>query len=193
MCYTEAINIPKGDDDMATDIAISANVLLIYAICRTVATVFFLALAILSVVLYIRFSRDGMQKEAEYIYKLKLRAESDEWAQREYVRRERKYKQKQRIRQKANIPLLFAFFVSITISAVVLLTMTVPTWLDYVKRDYVVYDGDFSVYYKAKTRWIEIAEDSTLHGELVAPNAGNYNGTVVYAARSKIALGYCAD
>lgn len=73
----------------------------------------------------------------------------------------------------------------------------IPLWTDYIKKDYIVYSGNFSVerngtigikYYRYSYDYI--LEDGTeLSGSNMDLDIGEYNKTIVYSKRTKNVLG----
>lgn len=73
--------------------------------------------------------------------------------------------------------------------AVVMLAWgVIPGWTDYIRKDYVVYTGEITVYNQMKRSRIELEDGTTIWGR------GDFNeedtyGTVVYSRRTKLFLG----
>ena len=68
----------------------------------------------------------------------------------------------------------------------------VPGWVDYAKKDYVVYEGTFTCEFRQRTMYVILEDGTALHGGLSIPE-GTYDGKVVYAKRMKITLGGQGD
>ena len=66
-----------------------------------------------------------------------------------------------------------------------------PSWLDYVNKDYIVYTGGFRVE-ESGTKYggtIKLSNGETITGTALFENDDS-NGTIIYSKRSKIVLGY---
>ena len=71
---------------------------------------------------------------------------------------------------------------------VILAWGVIPGWTDYVKKDYVVYKGEITVYQQTRRSRIELEDGTTVWG------TGNFDqedtyGTVIYSRRTKQFLG----
>ena len=62
-----------------------------------------------------------------------------------------------------------------------------PAWTDYVKKDYVVYDGDVEVEHYRRHYYTYLDDGTTLTGSL-GLSEGKHNVTIVYSKRTEIAL-----
>ena len=127
-------------------------------------------------------------KEKERLKKLREKAQSDENAKKQLEKIERKNKRR-RQRNKDNI-ITDVVILSITVclAVVILAWVIIPGWLDYAKKDYVVYSGEITVYEQMKHSRIELEDGTTIWGR------GDFNeedtyGTVVYSKRTKRFLG----
>ena len=66
-----------------------------------------------------------------------------------------------------------------------------PSWLDYVNKDYIVYTGDFRVE-ESGTKYggtIKLSNGETIKG-ITLFESDDSTGTIVYSSRSKVVLGY---
>ena len=127
-------------------------------------------------------------KEKERLKKLREKAQSDENAKKQLEKIERKNKRR-RQRNKDNIITdVVIFSITVCLAVVILAWAIIPGWLDYAKKDYVVYSGEITVYEQMKHSRIELEDGTTIWGR------GDFNeedtyGTVVYSKRTKQFLG----
>ena len=127
-------------------------------------------------------------KEKERLKKLREKAQSDENAKKQLEKIERKNKRR-RQRNKDNIITdVVIWSITVCFAVVILAWGIIPGWLDYVKKDYVVYSGEITVYEQMKRSRIELEDGTTIWGR------GDFNeedtyGTVVYSKRTKHFLG----
>ena len=127
-------------------------------------------------------------KEKERLKKLRKKAQSDENAKKQLEKIERKNKRR-RQRNKDNIITdVVIFSITVCFAVVILAWAIIPGWLDYAKKDYVVYSGEITVYEQMKRSRIELEDGTTIRGR------GDFNeedtyGTVVYSKRTKQFLG----
>ena len=66
-----------------------------------------------------------------------------------------------------------------------------PSWMDYVNKDYIVYTGDFRVE-ESGTKYggtIKLSNGETVKG-ITLFESDDLTGTIVYSSRSKVVLGY---
>ena len=66
-----------------------------------------------------------------------------------------------------------------------------PSWMDYVNKDYIVYTGDFRIE-ESGTKYggyIILSNGEVLNGTALF-ESDDSNGTIVYSSRSKVVLGY---
>lgn len=128
------------------------------------------------------------RKNINNLKQLKERADNDEIAKKRLEKLERKLKRKKEKTKKEK-------FANIVFWAVVFSVVTfatgygiVPGWIDYAKKDYVVYSGDFTVQITTRRTYITLKDGTVLYG-----NAGfdddDIQGTIVYSKRTHIVLG----
>ena len=127
-------------------------------------------------------------KEKEHLRKLKEKAQSDELAKKQLEKIERKNKRRRK-REKENIITdAIIWSISVCLAIVILAWGVIPGWTDYVKKDYVVYKGEITVYQQTRRSRIELEDGTTVWG------IGNFDqedtyGTVIYSRRTKQFLG----
>ncbi len=87
------------------------------------------------------------------------------------------------------IPLkIVAAVLSIVFALGTLFICLIPGWSDYIKKDYVVYEGSYEVTGVGGDMKI-ILEDGTSLKEQSGLDEGEFEGRVVYSKRTKIPLG----
>ncbi|MBQ9749879.1 MAG: hypothetical protein IJV87_04755 [Clostridia bacterium] len=127
-------------------------------------------------------------KEKEHLRKLKEKAQSDELVKKQLEKIERKNKRRRK-REKENIITdAIIWSISVCLAIVILAWGVIPGWTDYVKKDYVVYKGEITVYQQTRRSRIELEDGTTVWG------IGNFDqedtyGTVIYSRRTKQFLG----
>ena len=171
--------------DMYNGIPISEIRLIVHSV---VFTILFIGL-IIAVGFWVHsFKSMKNPKEKERLKKLREKVQSDENAKKQLEKIERKNKRR-RQRNKDNI-ITDVVILSITVclAVVILAWAIIPGWLDYAKKDYVVYSGEITVYEQMKRSRIELEDGTTIWGR------GDFNeedtyGTVVYSKRTKQFLG----
>ncbi len=127
-------------------------------------------------------------KEKEHLRKLKEKAQNDESAKKQLEKIERKNKRRRK-REKENIITdIIIWSISACLAIVILAWGVIPGWTDYVKKDYVVYEGEITVYQEAKRSRIETKDGTTVWGIGDFSEEDTY-GTVVYSRRTKQFLG----
>jgi hypothetical protein len=77
---------------------------------------------------------------------------------------------------------------SIVFALGVLFICLIPGWSDYIKKDYVVYEGSYEVTGVGGDMKI-ILEDGTSLKEQSGLDEGEFEGRIVYSKRTKIPLG----
>lgn len=127
-------------------------------------------------------------KEKEHLRKLKEKAQSDELAKKRLEKIERKNKRRRK-REKENIITdAIIWSISVCLAIVILAWGVIPGWTDYVKKDYVVYKGEITVYQQGKHSRIELEDGTTVWGTGDFDEKDTY-GTVIYSRRTKQFLG----
>ncbi|MBE6684297.1 MAG: hypothetical protein E7592_01440 [Ruminococcaceae bacterium] len=127
-------------------------------------------------------------KEKEHLRKLKEKAQSDELAKKQLEKIERKNKRRHR-REKENIITdVIIWSISVCLAIVILAWGIIPGWIDYIRKDYVVYKGEITVYQQMRRSRIELEDGTVIWG------IGNFDqedtyGTVIYSRRTKQFLG----
>ena len=127
-------------------------------------------------------------KEKEHLRRLKEKAQSDELAKKQFEKLERKNKRRRRRERKNIVTDVFIWSISVCVGVAILVWGIIPGWTDYIRKDYVVYTGEITVYQQMKNSRIELDNGTVIWG------AGDFNeedtyGTVVYSRRTKQFLG----
>ena len=157
---------------------VHSAVFTILLICLTVAMAFYLYVS--------RSSKNP--KDRKHLRKLKKRARKDEIAKAQLEKLKRK-NTRRRKREKSNIITdIFVWTICISLSVVLLAWAVIPGWMDYIKKDYVVYNGKIMVHQQMKNSRIELEDGTTIWGSGIFDEGDTY-GTVVYSRRTKQFLG----
>jgi len=127
-------------------------------------------------------------KGRQHLKKLKEKAENDELAKKRLVKIELKNKRRRK-RNKENIIIdVVIWCLSVCMAAVILAWGVIPGWTDYVKKDYLIYTGEITVYNQMKRSRIELEDGTTIWGIGDFDEENTY-GTVIYSKRTKLFLG----
>ena len=127
-------------------------------------------------------------KEKEHLRRLKEKAKSDELAKKQFEKLERRNKRRRRRERKNIVTDVFIWSISVCVGVAILVWGIIPGWTDYIRKDYVVYTGEITVYQQMKYSRIELDNGTVIWGR------GDFNehdtyGTVVYSRRTKQFLG----
>ncbi len=132
------------------------------------------------------------KKGNERIQKLKERAETDEKARVQLEKLQRKRRRK-KARDKPQLIREIAFFLLVFgLGIFILCVGVIPALTDYIKKDYVVYSGNFTIEITGNGRHSSrdiILEDGTRLDGTAGLHRDDFFGTVIYAKRSKMTLG----
>ncbi len=127
---------------------------------------------------------DKRDKKTKEVYKkLKIKAENDPYAKKKFEKMKRKRFDKKDIWLEIFICCLLLFAIIVPSFFYV-----IPGWTDYVIKDYLIYDGEFTVCRGNRHKYIILENGTELTGGL-GFDEGIHNGTIVYSQRSKITLG----
>ena len=127
-------------------------------------------------------------KEKEHLRRLKEKARSDELAKKQLEKLERRNKRRNK-REKENIITdIFIWSISVYVGVAILAWGIIPGWTDYIRKDYVVYKGEITVYQQMRSSRIEF-EDGTVVWGIGDFDEHDTYGTVVYSRRTKQFLG----
>ena len=128
------------------------------------------------------------RKKRQHLRKLKEKAKGDDLAKKQLERIERKKKRRRKRENDNIITDILIWSMTICLAIVILAWGVIPGWTDYVKKDYVVYKGEITVYQQAKRSRIEL-EDGTIIWGRGDFDEEDTHGTVVYSKRTKLFLG----
>ena len=146
-----------------------------------------LAVALLvATVFLILSSRD--KKSAQRMKRLRERAVTDEQAAKQLAKIERKVKRRRKKNRSDLIFYVFLFAMVIGFELFIIIGGIAPLVTDHIVKDYVVYTGEIKVCDNFKRPYIEFEDGTIVRGGTILSEEDTY-GTVVYAKRSKIALG----
>ncbi len=127
-------------------------------------------------------------KEKERLRKLKEKAQNDENAKKQLEKIERRNKRRRK-REKENIITdVIIWSISACLAIAILAWGVIPGWTDYVKKDYVVYKGEITVYQQTRHSRIELGDGTTIWG-IGDFSEEDTHGTVIYSRRTKQFLG----
>ena len=127
------------------------------------------------------------KKERAHIQKLKERAPTDARAAAQLAKIERRAQRRRKRNRESRISEIALIGIA-GVLCVVMVVSAVPCAIDYARKDYVVYTGDFVVR-GVRRRATVLLEDGTVLSGGAALERGEHHGTLVYAKRSEIVLG----
>lgn len=157
-----------------------------------VFSVLFLVLAVVfGFWLYTSLTMENPKKK-QRIKTLKEKAKHDEDARKQLDKVKRQNKRRRKRNKDTVIADVFILVLSICCAGLILFFGIVPGWIDYIKKDYVVYTGEITVHYKMKRSRIELADGTVVWGKGEFDSGDTY-GTVVYSQRTKEYIGGNAD
>ena len=127
-------------------------------------------------------------KRKEYLRKLKEKAQNDDFAKKQLEKIKRRNKRRRKQERENIITDVFIWSISVCAGVAILVWGIIPGWTDYIRKDYVVYKGEITVYQQMKRSRIELDDGTVIWG------IGDFNehdtyGTVVYSRRTKQFLG----
>ncbi|MBR6782647.1 MAG: hypothetical protein IKM33_05570 [Clostridia bacterium] len=127
-------------------------------------------------------------KEKEHLRNLKEKAQSDELAKKQLEKIKRRNKRRRK-REKENIITdVIIWSISACLAIAILAWGIIPGWMDYIRKDYVVYKGEITVHKQMKRSRIELEDGTIVWGRGDFDEHDTY-GTVVYSRRTKQFLG----
>ena len=128
-------------------------------------------------------------KERQHIKRLKAKAaQNDQLAQKQLQKIERKKKRRWKHDKEDIVVDILIWGLTVCLCGVMLGWAIIPGWMDYIKKDYVVYTGEIAVCVGGKRSYIKLEDGTTVWGR------GDFDdedtrGTVVYSRRTKQFLG----
>ena len=149
-----------------------------------------LAVALLVAALFLLYSiLSGRNKKSSQRMKmLREKASTDEQAAKQLEKMERKIKRRRKKNRGDLIYYMFLFAMVIGFELFIVIGGIAPLVTDHIVKDYVVYTGEIKVCDNFKRPYIELEDGTVVSGGTILSEEDTY-GTVVYAKRSKIALG----
>ena len=149
-----------------------------------------LAVALLVAALFLLYQilsgRD--KKSAQRMKMLREKASTDEQAAKQFEKMERKIKRRRKKNRGDLIYYIFLFAMVIGFELFIVIGGIAPLVTDHIVKDYVMYTGEIKVCDNFKRPYIELEDGTIVRGGTILLEEDTY-GTVVYAKRSKIALG----
>lgn len=156
---------------------------------NTVFTLILLFLIVISVIAFFVYRNRENPKTKERRMRLKSKAHTDLNAKKQYEKLERKRKKRNKD-DSANKSLVFSLLMLLIV--INLFAAVIPGWVDYIKKDYIVYGGDMTVEYEVH-RYIRSStitlEDGTVLSGVFYLDEGTHGETIVYSRRTKIVVG----
>ena len=137
--------------------------------------------------LYISLSGKNI-KNKQRIRKLKKQAPTDEIAKANLEKLQRKSKRRKKRNRDNLIDNIVLWCLLIGLGLLTLCYGVIPTLMDYIKKDYVVYTGEITVYESLRNSHIELEDGTTVWGRADFTEEDTF-GTVVYSKRTKRVLG----
>lgn len=99
---------------------------------------------------------------------------------------------KKRRKNKENSGITFAFCTCTLVFLLVFFILVIPGWVDYSRKDYIVYEGEFECFSGGKNSYILLDDGTKLDGRC-GLSSGEYYGRIVYSRRTRRALGTDAN
>ncbi|MBE6671989.1 MAG: hypothetical protein E7599_00505 [Ruminococcaceae bacterium] len=127
----------------------------------------------------------GNLKDRKRIKRLKQKANRDPYAEKQLQKLKRKQKSVKKTSLSTDILVWSLLIVLLSLN---LFLAIIPGWTDYIKKDYVVYEGSFVVDRYTRGSHINLEDGTRLTGALDL-GEGEHTGRIVYSRRTKIALG----
>ena len=146
------------------------------------------ALIIAASFLLYQILSDRDKKAIQKIKKLRTKAETDEQAAKQLTKMERKIKRQRKKNRGDLIFYVFLFAMVIGFELFIVVGGIAPLVTDHIVKDYVVYTGEIKVCDNFNRPYIELEDGTIVRGGTELTEEDTY-GTVIYAKRSKIALG----
>ena len=149
-----------------------------------------LAVALMVAALFLLYQilSDRDQKSLQRMKKLRAKAEIDEQAAKQLAKMERKKKRQKKKNRGNIIYYIFLFSLVVGFELFIIIGGIAPLVTDHVVKDYVVYTGEIKVCDNFRRPYIELEDGTIVRGGTELTEEDSY-GTVIYAKRSKIALG----
>lgn len=172
---------------MYNGIEINDTRLLVWVIVFSLILLFTI---IVGVVAYFVFYNKENFKNAKRIKTLREKAITDPIAEKRLRKMERKHKRNLKNDRFNKVLILSLIMILVFIN---LFLCVIPGWTDYIKKDYIVYNGNLSVecsiyvHKYLRTSTITLEDGTVLTGAL-GLEEGQHNKRIVYSKRTEIAL-----
>ena len=186
LCYNETNNT-KGSGVMSTYNGISISeyrlpgLYIIYILLAG-------ALLVAALVLLCQILRGRDEKSSKRMKILREKDSTNEQAAKQLAKMERKIKWRRKKSRGNFIYYMFLFAMVIGVELFIIIGGIAPLVTDHIVKDYVVYTGEIKVCDNFNRPYIELENGTIVRGGTILSEEDTY-GTVVYAKRSKIALG----
>lgn len=145
-----------------------------------------LALVLMVVVIgfaFISHSRD-VRRTKNRISELSARPNQDPSTHRRIAKLQRRLAREKKERCQD----WWIYAISVPLIALMLVFFVIPGWTDYACKDYVVYEGTFTVKRSLRHSYVFLEDGTQLRGA-IGLEEGTHEGQVVYTKRTKITLG----
>lgn len=145
-----------------------------------------LALALIAAVIasaYVSYD-PNVRKTKNRISELSARPNQDPSIHRRIAKLQRKLAREKKERRQD----WWIYAISVPLTALMLALVVIPGWTDYACKDYVVYEGTFTVKRSLRRAYLYLEDGTRLLGGIDLEE-GTYEGKVVYTKRTKITLG----
>ena len=127
-------------------------------------------------------------KERRALIKLRKKARNDDTARNKLEKIKRRNKRRRQRNKSDIVADVVCCGLLICVAIAALVWTIIPGWIDYFKKDYVVYTGEIKVYSQMKHSRIELEDGTTVLGKGDFDEDDTY-GTVVYSKRTKQYIG----
>ena len=146
------------------------------------------ALIIAALFLLCQVLNNRNKKTIQRIKELRKKTVTDEQAAKQLAKTERKIKRRRKKYRGDLVFYVFLFAMVIGFELFIVIGGIAPLVTDHIVKDYVVYTGEIKVCDDFKRPYIELEDGTIVRGGTELTEEDTY-GTVIYAKRSKIALG----
>ncbi len=147
------------------------------------------AVGLIALLVWIRLVfADRDKKQAARLKELRSKAPSDPVAAKRLAKEERRLKRHKKKKREDFIYNTLVFSIAAVAMALMLTFGIIPAVTDHIVKDYVVYTGEIKVSKYIRRSSITLEDGTVIYGSTDLTSEDTF-GTVVYAKRSKTALG----
>ena len=152
------------------------------------SNIWFTVLALVFIVVVIGFAFISHSRDVRWtknrISELPARPNQDSSTHRRIAKLQRRLAREKKDRRRE----WWIYAISVPLIALMLALVVIPGWTDYACKDYVVYEGTFTVKRSLRHAYLYLEDGTRLQGA-IGLEEGTYEGQVVYTKRTKITLG----